>query len=149
MSEDEPDIASFGHGLGRKRVAPDETPKPPVRVQPEGIAKYGHGLGPRPVTRLSLDQALFGLPEPLSSGQKRTLAIALVALGSVSIGAFAIIQAIDRRNCEADPNRRGSCDHWTSSRSGSGGGGYGGGGAGHSASFGGFGGSSGFYGGGS
>lgn len=112
--------------------------------------RFGHGLGPRPVRRPPPEApATPDEPSELSAAQKRSLAIVLITLGAVSIGTVAIVQAIDRRHCEADPERVG-CDHRSSGAGsgGSGGSGYGGGGSGHTVSFGGFGGTGAAHGGG-
>jgi uncharacterized membrane protein YgcG len=149
MSEDEPRFDFFSHGLGprRPRQQPPSTRKRSLRVEPEGIARYGHGLGPPSPKFVEVEA--FDEATPLSPAQQRTLIIALLTLGAVSIGTLAIIEAIERHNCERDPQRA-SCDRTSaSSYSGSGGGGGSAGGYGHSVSFGGFGSSSaGHYGGG-
>jgi uncharacterized membrane protein YgcG len=45
-------------------------------------------------------------PAAGSSGQKRTLAISLVAMGALSLGAYEAIDWLDRKlNCEPDPNK--------------------------------------------
>lgn len=95
-------------------------------------------------------------PRPLgeqpATGQKRSLAISLVAMGALSLGAYEAIDWLDKKlNCEPDPANPDEliCKHHSSSSSyrRSRGGWHWGGGSGstHGLSFGGFGHSGGFH----
>ncbi|MBU3890053.1 MULTISPECIES: hypothetical protein [Methylosinus] len=144
MAEEEPSIESFGHGLGPRRV---ESPrKRSLHIEREGIAKYGHGLGPRPAPP-PRPETPVGDSLHLASEQAWPLAVALIALGAISIGIFTLAQTIDRQICSADPRR--DCERGSDAGGGGGGGGSGAGGSGFHAHYGGFGGSGGFYSGGS
>ncbi|OAI29274.1 hypothetical protein A1351_10945 [Methylosinus sp. R-45379] len=143
MAEEEPGIEFFGHGLGPRRA---ESPrKRSLRVERKGIAIYGHGLGPRPAPPPRLE-APVGESLHLPSEQAWPLAIALIALGAISIGIFALAQIVDRQICAADPRR--DCERGSDPGGGSGGGG-GGSLSGYHAYYGGFGESGGFHAGGS
>jgi len=143
MSNDEPSIESFGHGLGPKHA---ESPrKRSLHIERVGIAKYGHGLGPRPAPPPRSEEPV-GESLQLASAQVWPLTFALIGLGAISIGILALVQTIDRQKCAADPQRE-----FCNRNSGGGGGGSGGGGGGWSGShayYGGFG-ESGFHAGGS
>lgn len=147
MDEDFGGIERFGHGLGPRK------PGRSTEKQPAEVAKrtYGHGLGPRMV--LHAPEGLPEAPDPLSPAQKRTLTIALVALGTVTLGIGALIHALDAgKNCPPasnDSENRCASGSGGSGGHGSGGGASGGGGSyGHGVSFGGFGGTGAAHGGG-
>lgn len=91
--------------------------------------------------------------EPFISGQKRSLAISLALMGALSLGAYEVIDWLDRKlNCDPDPANPEEliCRHSSSGssyrRSSSGGWHWGGGsGSTHGVLFGGFGHAGGFH----
>lgn len=116
------------------------------------------GVTPPPVLTHA-PNGLSGGPSGPSGRRKRSLTIALVSIGSFSLGAFALMEAIDRRvKCPSDQGDQKDCaesDSRSSSTSHGGSGGSSSRGSssgelsgGHSVSFGGFGGTGGAHGGG-
>lgn len=102
---------------------------------------------------------LPGGPSGPSQRRKRSLTIALVSVGALSIGGFALMEAIDRRvkcrqdkgdweqsECEGSGSRSSSSSHGGSGGSSSHGSSSSQSSSGHSVSFGGFGGTGAFHG---
>ncbi len=121
------------------------------------------GSGGRPLASDKPKHVAEPLEKP-PAGQKRSLAVLLIMIGALPIGAVVTIDWIDRKlNCEPDPAnpeeqickhssgstyRRSSGWHWSSGFGGSSGSHWSSGGSTHGVSFGGFGHSGGFSGGG-